>query len=44
MKFYYGILLVVVFALGMLFLTMQGVSNFIRDLYFVIRGEPIDRT
>jgi len=31
-----------IFALGMLFLAMQGVSNFVRDLYFVIRGEPLD--
>ncbi|PIY33763.1 MAG: hypothetical protein COZ07_00950 [Candidatus Infernicultor aquiphilus] len=31
-----------VFALGILFLLLQGIANFIRDLYFVIRGEPID--
>jgi TRAP-type mannitol/chloroaromatic compound transport system permease small subunit len=32
----------VVFALGILFLTLQGIANFIRDLYFAIRGEPIN--
>ncbi|HBY57298.1 MAG TPA: hypothetical protein DEG96_05495 [Candidatus Atribacteria bacterium] len=31
-----------VFALGILLLVLQGVANFIRDLYFVIRGESID--
>lgn len=31
-----------VFALGILFLALQGVANFIRDLYFVVRGEPLD--
>jgi len=31
-----------VFALGILFLVLQGIANFIRDLYFVIRGEPLD--
>ena len=31
-----------VFALGILFLDLQGIANFIRDLYFVIRGEPLD--
>ncbi|MDD3539128.1 MAG: TRAP transporter small permease subunit [Candidatus Caldatribacteriota bacterium] len=33
-----------VFALGILLLLLQGIANFIRDLYFVIRGEPLDRT
>jgi len=31
-----------VFALGIVFLTLQGIAKFIRDLYFVIRGEPLD--
>jgi len=31
-----------VFALGILFLVLQGIANFIRDLNFVIRGEPLD--
>jgi TRAP-type mannitol/chloroaromatic compound transport system permease small subunit len=31
-----------VFALGILFLTLQCVANFIRDLYFVVKDEPID--
>lgn len=30
-----------VFALGIFFLTLQGIAKFIRDLYFVIRGEPL---
>jgi len=33
-----------IFALGLLLLLLQGIANFIRDLYFVIRGEPLDRT
>jgi TRAP-type mannitol/chloroaromatic compound transport system permease small subunit len=31
-----------IFALGLFLLILQGVAKFIRDLYFVIRGEPID--
>ena len=31
-----------VFALGLFLLILQGVAKFIRDLYFVIRGESID--
>ena len=31
-----------VFATGVFFLLLQGIARFIRDLYFVIRGEPID--
>lgn len=30
-----------VFALGLLLLILQGVARFIRDLYFVIKGEQI---
>ncbi len=32
-----------IFALGILLLLLQGIASFIRDLYFVIRGEPFDR-
>jgi len=31
-----------VVALGALLLLLQGIAKFIRDLYFVIRGEPFD--
>ncbi|MFW5872836.1 MAG: TRAP transporter small permease subunit, partial [bacterium] len=31
-----------VFAVGIFLLILQGTAKFIRDLYFVIRGEPID--
>jgi TRAP-type mannitol/chloroaromatic compound transport system permease small subunit len=31
-----------VFALGIFLLILQGVARFIRDLYFIVRGEPID--
>jgi TRAP-type mannitol/chloroaromatic compound transport system permease small subunit len=31
-----------IFALGLFHLILQGVAKFIRDLYFVVRGEPID--
>ena len=31
-----------VFALGLFLLILQGVAKFIRDLYFIIRGESID--
>jgi len=31
-----------VFALGIFLLVLQGVAKFIRDLYFVVRGEPFD--
>jgi len=30
------------FAIGLLLLIMQGMARFIRDVYFVVRGEPID--
>ena len=30
------------FAVGLLLLILQGVANFIRDLYFVVRGEKLD--
>jgi len=33
-----------VFALGILLLTLQGIANFIRDLYLIIKGEPLDGT
>lgn len=31
-----------VFALGLFLLLLQGAANFIRDLYFVVRGETLD--
>ncbi len=31
-----------VFAIGLLLLVLQGAAKFVRDLYFVIRGEQID--
>jgi TRAP-type mannitol/chloroaromatic compound transport system permease small subunit len=31
-----------IFAIGIFLLVLQGVARFIRDLYFVVRGEPID--
>ena len=31
-----------IFALGLFLFLLQGVSNFIRDLYFVVRGETLD--
>ena len=31
-----------IFALGILLLLLQGTANFIRDIYFVIRGEQLD--
>ena len=31
-----------VFALGLLLLVLQGISKFVKDLYFVIRGKQID--
>ncbi len=31
-----------VFALGILLLLLQGISNFIKDLYFILRGEKLD--
>ena len=31
-----------IFALRLFLLLLQGVSNFIRDLYFVVRGETLD--
>ena len=31
-----------VFALGLLLLVLQGLANFIRDIFFVVRGERID--
>lgn len=30
------------FAVGLLLLILQGAAKFIRDLYFLIKGEPID--
>ncbi len=33
-----------VFTLGILLLLLQGTANFIRDLYLIIRGEPLDST
>ncbi|HAK45466.1 MAG TPA: hypothetical protein DCO79_06055 [Spirochaeta sp.] len=32
----------IVFALGLLMLVLQGLAKFIRDFYFVIKGEKID--
>jgi TRAP-type mannitol/chloroaromatic compound transport system permease small subunit len=31
-----------VFAFGLFFLVLQGLAKFVRDLYFVIKGEQID--
>lgn len=31
-----------IFAVGICLLTLQGLAQFIRDLYFVIRGKPFD--
>lgn len=31
-----------IFALGLLFLLLQGIAKLIRDVYFVLRGETID--
>lgn len=31
-----------VFAIGLLFLVLQGVSRFIRDVYYLVKGESID--
>jgi TRAP-type mannitol/chloroaromatic compound transport system permease small subunit len=31
-----------VFAFGLLLLVLQGLANFIRDIFYVVRGEPID--
>ncbi len=31
-----------IFALGLFLLVLQGLANFIRDLYFAIRGQTID--
>jgi len=31
-----------IFAIGLFLLILQGAANFIRDLYFVIRGETLD--
>jgi len=31
-----------VFALGLLLLVLQGISKFVKDLYFVLRGKQID--
>ncbi len=31
-----------IFAVGVFLLTLQGVSNFIKDIYFLVRGERID--
>jgi len=31
-----------IFAIGIFLLTLQGIAKFIRDLYFLIRGEPFD--
>lgn len=31
-----------VFAFGLFLLVLQGLANFIRDVFFVVRGEPID--
>ncbi len=30
------------FAVGLLLLILQGTANFVRDLYFVVRGEKLD--
>ncbi len=32
----------IIFALGLLMLILQGLAKFIRDFYFLIRGEKID--
>ncbi len=31
-----------IFALGLFLLLLQGAANFIRDVYFVVRGETLD--
>jgi TRAP-type mannitol/chloroaromatic compound transport system permease small subunit len=31
-----------IFALGLFLLILQGCANFIRDFYFLVRGEPLD--
>jgi TRAP-type mannitol/chloroaromatic compound transport system permease small subunit len=31
-----------VFAIGIFLLLLQGFARFIRDIYFIVRGEPID--
>jgi len=31
-----------IFALGIFFLTLQGIAKFIRDLHFLVRGKPLD--
>ncbi|HOV39721.1 MAG TPA: TRAP transporter small permease subunit [Spirochaetales bacterium] len=31
-----------IFAIGLFLLVLQGLSRFVRDLYFVIRGEQLD--
>ncbi|MBN1332845.1 MAG: TRAP transporter small permease subunit [Synergistales bacterium] len=31
-----------IFAIGLFLLILQGIANFIRDLYFMVRGEPLD--
>lgn len=31
-----------IFALGLFLLVLQGLANFIRDLYFAVRGQTID--
>jgi TRAP-type mannitol/chloroaromatic compound transport system permease small subunit len=31
-----------VFALGLLLLVLQGIAKFMRDFYFLVRGEEID--
>jgi TRAP-type mannitol/chloroaromatic compound transport system permease small subunit len=31
-----------IFAIGLFLLVLQGLARFIRDLYFVIRGEQLD--
>ena len=31
-----------IFAIGLFLLILQGAANFVRDLYFVIRGETLD--
>lgn len=32
----------IVFVIGMLLLLLQGISNFVKELYFLIKGEKID--
>ncbi len=32
----------ILFVIGMLLFFLQGISNFVKDLYFLIRGEKID--